>query len=66
MQYICYSIKELCIELVIKTSQYYDARSEKHQTVTVSVFFFSKISPRIGHKTGLNMLLTHNALKLQL
>ena len=29
----CYRIKELCIKLVIETSLYYDARSEKHQTV---------------------------------
>jgi len=28
----CYRIKELCIKLVIETSLYYDARSEKHQT----------------------------------
>jgi hypothetical protein len=31
-QYIYYRIKELCIKLVIETSLYYDARSEKHQT----------------------------------
>jgi hypothetical protein len=31
MLYIYYRIKELCIKLVIKTSLYYDARSEKHQ-----------------------------------
>jgi hypothetical protein len=31
MQYIYYRIKELCIKLVIKTSLYHDARSEKHQ-----------------------------------
>jgi hypothetical protein len=30
MYYIYYRIKELCIKLVIKTSLYYDARSEKH------------------------------------
>jgi hypothetical protein len=30
MQYIYYRIKELCIKLVIKTSLYYDAQSEKH------------------------------------
>ena len=30
----CYRIKELCIKLVIKTSLYYDARSEKHQIFT--------------------------------
>jgi hypothetical protein len=28
--YIYYRIKELCIKLVIKTSIYYDAQSEKH------------------------------------
>jgi hypothetical protein len=33
MQYIYYRIKELCIRLVIKTSLYYDARSEKHKKV---------------------------------
>jgi hypothetical protein len=31
MQYIYYRIKKLCFKLVIKTSLYYDARSEKHQ-----------------------------------
>jgi hypothetical protein len=31
MHYIYYTIKELCIKLVIKTNLYYDARSEKHQ-----------------------------------
>jgi hypothetical protein len=30
MQYIYYRIKKLCIKLVIKTSLYHDARSEKH------------------------------------
>jgi hypothetical protein len=32
MYYIYYRIKELCIKLVIGTSLYCDARSEKHQT----------------------------------
>jgi hypothetical protein len=31
MQYVYYRKKELCNKLVIKTSLYYDARSEKHQ-----------------------------------
>ena len=31
----CYRIKELCIKLVIETGLYYDARSEKHQTLNV-------------------------------
>jgi hypothetical protein len=31
MWYIYYSIKELCIKLVIKTRLYHDARSEKHE-----------------------------------
>jgi hypothetical protein len=30
---IHYRIKELCIKLIIKTSLYYDARSEKHHIV---------------------------------
>jgi hypothetical protein len=29
----CYRIKELCIKLVIETSLYYDARSEKYQII---------------------------------
>jgi hypothetical protein len=33
-----YRIKELCIKLVIKTSLYYDARSEKHQIKHVKMF----------------------------
>ena len=34
----CYRIKELCINLVIETSLYYDARSEKHQVHHFSSF----------------------------
>jgi hypothetical protein len=30
MYVLHYRIKELCIKLVIKTSLYYDAQSEKH------------------------------------
>jgi hypothetical protein len=33
MWYIYYGIKELCINLVIETSLYYDVRSEKHQII---------------------------------
>jgi hypothetical protein len=33
MQYVYYKIKELCFKLVIKTSAYYDAPSEKHQII---------------------------------
>jgi hypothetical protein len=33
---IYYRTKELCIKLVIKTSSYYDARSEKHQIILQS------------------------------
>jgi hypothetical protein len=41
-----YKIKELCIKLVIETSLYYDAQSEKHQ-ITLSQFphaFFHMLS----------------------
>jgi hypothetical protein len=37
MKYIYYRIKELCIKLVIKTSLYYDSRSENHQ-ITILCF----------------------------
>jgi len=33
----CYRIKKLCIKLVIETSLYYDARSEKHQIMKTIV-----------------------------
>jgi hypothetical protein len=35
MLYIYYRIKELCIKLIIKTSLYYDARSEKHHIMAI-------------------------------
>jgi hypothetical protein len=43
MKYIYYRMKELCIKLVIKTSLYYDARSEKHQiTLPLKSVIFPK------------------------
>jgi hypothetical protein len=40
-----YRIKKLCIKLVIKTSLYYDARSEKHQITYFNLFKVLKNPP---------------------
>jgi hypothetical protein len=45
MYYIYYRIKELCIKLVIKTSLYYDVRSEKHQIMQNEEFHDLHTSP---------------------
>jgi hypothetical protein len=34
-------IKELCITLVIETSLYYDARSEKHQIICLCLVYLT-------------------------
>jgi hypothetical protein len=45
MWYIYYRIKELCIKLVIKTSLYYDAQSEKHQNTTQFLQVVTDLQP---------------------
>jgi hypothetical protein len=50
MQYIYYyRIKELCIKLVIETSLFYDAQSEKHQ-IPCGQFYGNAISLLTVHK----------------
>jgi hypothetical protein len=38
-----YRIKKLRIKLVVKTSLYYDARSEKHQTGTLNLLMLVNV-----------------------
>jgi hypothetical protein len=55
MWYIYYRIKELCTKLVIETSFYYDARSEKHQKTHIPCLWKWKYG---GRSLRLNKYIT--------